>query len=370
MYDSFKLKEEFISSFSTIKPKFGFNGLGELTFFRTYSRLKENGKNEQYFETVERVVNTIYSIQKEWILQNRLYWNEEKAQNSAQEMYRRIFEFKFTPAGRGFWSLVPKLLEQKGGAALNNCFDGNTEFLTDLGIKKLKDCEETYVNVFTRLGKFVPAKVKNYGKQSLNKIILRPLGLRSNLKLDYVATSNHRWVLENGNITENLKLNDIILGNPVNITVDNNSEDYINGFTHGLIFGDGTRVKKYPNRHYIKICDGDSDVYRPYLSKHKGFRSETKGKDGYPVFTIISDINLKELPINNQNYIYLRAFIEGWMCADSYLKYRSNTWSLDTQSKEASDWVIKNAPYAGLCVTGIRVENTDTNFGKRKKSFK
>lgn len=127
MYNSFKLDNEFIKHFSTIKPKFGFNGLGELTFFRTYSRLKENGKNEQYFETVERVVNTIYSIQKEWILQNRLYWNEDKAQNSAQEMYRRIFEFKFTPAGRGFWSLVPKLLEQKGGGALNNCAFVSTE---------------------------------------------------------------------------------------------------------------------------------------------------------------------------------------------------------------------------------------------------
>jgi len=127
MYDSFKLKEEFISSFSTIKPNFGFNGLGELTFFRTYSRLKENGKNEQYFETVERVVNTIYSIQKEWILQNRLYWNEDKAQNSAQEMYRRIFEFKFTPSGRGFWGLSPKLLEQKGSACLNNCGFVSTE---------------------------------------------------------------------------------------------------------------------------------------------------------------------------------------------------------------------------------------------------
>ena len=127
MYNSFKLNDEFIKNFSTIKPKFGFNGLGELTFFRTYSRLKENGKNEQYFETVERVVNCIYSIQKEWILQNRLYWNEEKAQNSAQEMYNRIFEFKFTPPGRGFWALVPELLEKKGGMALMNCAFVSTE---------------------------------------------------------------------------------------------------------------------------------------------------------------------------------------------------------------------------------------------------
>lgn len=127
MYKSFKLTEEFVKSFSNVKPKFGFNGLGELTFFRTYSRLKENGKNEQFYETVERVVNCIYSIQKEWIIQNKLYWNEEKAQNSAQEMYRRIFEFKISTSGRGFWALVPDLLEKKGGAALNNCGFVSTE---------------------------------------------------------------------------------------------------------------------------------------------------------------------------------------------------------------------------------------------------
>lgn len=127
MYNSFKLPSSFIESYSRVKPKFGFNGLGELVFFRTYSRLKPNGKNEQYFETVERVVNCIYSIQKEWILQNRLYWNEDKAQSSAKEMYKRIFEFKFTPAGRGFWALVPELLESKGGGALNNCGFVSTE---------------------------------------------------------------------------------------------------------------------------------------------------------------------------------------------------------------------------------------------------
>ena len=31
--------------------------MGEITYLRTYSRLKENGENETWFETVERVVN-------------------------------------------------------------------------------------------------------------------------------------------------------------------------------------------------------------------------------------------------------------------------------------------------------------------------
>ena len=72
MDSKFKLKEEFIKKYKDVKANFGFNGLGELTYYRTYSRLKLNGENEKWFETVERVVNGIYSIQKEHILANRM----------------------------------------------------------------------------------------------------------------------------------------------------------------------------------------------------------------------------------------------------------------------------------------------------------
>ena len=61
----FKLTDEFISKYSTIKPDFGFNGLGEITYMRTYSRLKEDGTNEQWFETIRRVIEGCYSIQKQ-----------------------------------------------------------------------------------------------------------------------------------------------------------------------------------------------------------------------------------------------------------------------------------------------------------------
>lgn len=97
----FKLNTDFVNEYKKIKPNFGFNGLGELTFYRTYSRLKADGKNENWAECIERVVNTTYNIQRTHILNQRLKWNETKAQRSAQEMFKRIFTFKFTPPGRG-----------------------------------------------------------------------------------------------------------------------------------------------------------------------------------------------------------------------------------------------------------------------------
>jgi len=123
----FKLDAGFIKQYESKKVNFGFNGLGEITYYRTYSRLKEDGTNEKWFETVARVVNGIYNIQKTHIEKNDLGWNERKAQVSAQEMYDRIFTFKFLPPGRGLWACGTDIIKKGLGAAMNNCGFISTE---------------------------------------------------------------------------------------------------------------------------------------------------------------------------------------------------------------------------------------------------
>ena len=124
----FKLTDEFISKYSTIKPDFGFNGLGEITYMRTYSRLKEDGTNEQWFETIRRVIEGCYSIQKQHINDNKLGWNEDRAQASAQEMYDRAFKMKFLPPGRSVWAMGTDIIKERNlYAALQNCAFVSTE---------------------------------------------------------------------------------------------------------------------------------------------------------------------------------------------------------------------------------------------------
>lgn len=118
----FRLDDAFVNTYRHQKPGFGFNGLGQLTYYRTYSRLKPDGSKEEWFETVRRVVEGAYSLQKEHILNNELGWNHQKAQRSAQEMYDRIFRMKFLPPGRMLWALgTPIIHEKKVGQALFNC---------------------------------------------------------------------------------------------------------------------------------------------------------------------------------------------------------------------------------------------------------
>lgn len=121
-FKPFKLSDNFIEKYKNIKPNFGFNGLGEFVYIRTYSRIKDDGSNEKWWETVKRVVEGTYNMQKRWIETHLLGWNAHQAQYSAQEMYDRIFNMKFLPPGRGIWAMGSKIIEDKGlHMSLNNC---------------------------------------------------------------------------------------------------------------------------------------------------------------------------------------------------------------------------------------------------------
>lgn len=126
----FQLTETFLNKYKRRKPPFGFNGLGELVYKRTYSRILKNGKNEEWWQTIQRVVEGTYNIQKEWIEQHRLEWIPQKAQFSAQEMYDRMYTMKILPGGRGLFAQGTDIIHKKKlSGALFNCSVTTTEFM-------------------------------------------------------------------------------------------------------------------------------------------------------------------------------------------------------------------------------------------------
>jgi adenosylcobalamin-dependent ribonucleoside-triphosphate reductase len=124
---SFRLSDDFVTKYAETEPPFGFkdaglNSLGEITFIRTYSRVKEDGTKERWHEVCKRVIEGMYSVQKNHAKENRLPWNDYKAQKSAQEAYDRMFTLKWTPPGRGLWAFgTPMTMEKKNSASLQNC---------------------------------------------------------------------------------------------------------------------------------------------------------------------------------------------------------------------------------------------------------
>jgi ribonucleoside-triphosphate reductase len=117
----FKLNDNSCKILKEKKPDFGFNGLGELVFYRTYSRRKEDGTQEDWADTIIRVVNGIFSIRKDHSIKKILEWNEDYWQNYATKFAFSMFDMNFLPPGRGLWACGTDFVSKYGSAALNNC---------------------------------------------------------------------------------------------------------------------------------------------------------------------------------------------------------------------------------------------------------
>lgn len=129
--DYFTLDGSSIIKYQHRKPNFGYNGLGEFVFYRTYSRIKDDGNKETFFDTVKRVIEGCYEIQRRHCRRIHIPWDYDKALESACEMFERMWEFKFLPPGRGLWMMGTPFMWQRGSAALCNCAFVSTDDISE-----------------------------------------------------------------------------------------------------------------------------------------------------------------------------------------------------------------------------------------------
>lgn len=129
--ERFTLKEDFCNQLFAKKPEFGFGGFGEAVYYRTYSRIKPDGSQEHWADTVIRVINGVMSVRKDHYVFNRLVWDEAKWQNYAQKLAMTMFDMKWLPPGRGLWIMGAEYIYERGASALNNCGAVDT---TDLSL--------------------------------------------------------------------------------------------------------------------------------------------------------------------------------------------------------------------------------------------
>lgn len=129
----FKLSEDDVAPYRSLEPDWGFpsgpNSVGEITTFRTYSRLKPDGTNEDWVDICKRVTEGTYELQRRHCVANDRPWDDNKAMRSALEFFDRMFNFKFLPPGRGLWMMGTDYIYERGGAPLNNCGFISTEEL-------------------------------------------------------------------------------------------------------------------------------------------------------------------------------------------------------------------------------------------------
>jgi len=118
----FKISKEFLKNYENSQVKWA-NPLSEFVYYRTYSHyIEEEDRYETWIETIKRIVEATFTIQKKHCQNLRLVWKDQKAQKSAHKMFDKMFNFKFLPAGRGIWGMGSKYFnERQDSTLLNNC---------------------------------------------------------------------------------------------------------------------------------------------------------------------------------------------------------------------------------------------------------
>lgn len=134
-YLSFQLPEDLVEPYVTTPVPWGFGILSEITFLDKYSRTDNPrcyGEKERWHHVCRRVVEGMYSIQKDWCLEQKLPWSDDKAVRSALEAYDRLFHMKWTPPGRGLWMMGTEFVHaQRNSAPLQNCSFVSTADMID-----------------------------------------------------------------------------------------------------------------------------------------------------------------------------------------------------------------------------------------------
>jgi len=114
------LSQSFIDSYRGITPPWGFGGLGEIVYLRTYSRFSDElGRNETWLETCTRAVNGTLEI------------GAQLSDAEAEKLFDHMYNLRCSLAGRALWQLGTSLVRKFNATSLNNCYFTNIEKIED-----------------------------------------------------------------------------------------------------------------------------------------------------------------------------------------------------------------------------------------------
>lgn len=118
-----RLSDEFLAQYVGRQPEWGFDGLGYIVYLRTYSRRKDDGTQEEWWETVRRAVEGNFNIEVQRLHELGKLTPERLAelQREMERFYDLAFNLIVTPPGRGLWMSGTEY-EKRTGDALNNCW--------------------------------------------------------------------------------------------------------------------------------------------------------------------------------------------------------------------------------------------------------
>jgi hypothetical protein len=117
----YEMSKEVEAEIRSTPYEFGYGKFSETVYYRTYSRLKEDGTKEDFPDTIIRVVKGIVSIAKDWKIRHGLEWDQVRWDDMAIRFGKAMLKMHFLPPGRGLWISGSEYSYKRGSVAFNNC---------------------------------------------------------------------------------------------------------------------------------------------------------------------------------------------------------------------------------------------------------
>ena len=286
-------------------------------------------------------------------------------------------------------------LDYRAMRAMTNCFSQDTKFITNKGVISFNDVHDgDIVYVPTHTGKWKRAIVHNYGVRDLYEYTISTIN-RIGYGVKVKATENHRWFLNSGVQTTELKIGDKLLTK--NDLISNISLDYILNnpelvkyWCYGFILGDGSTVdNSYDYSHGLGKRKKTNKSKRLFKTRVRLCGNKTKYlqyflnanmkcypiKDSEDLLIVDYSFNKKEF-LKNKDYTKLTkeqiiAIIKGLICADGeHKKYNPIIGEdiadgISSSNKDIQEIIGRYSALAGYYISKIRINNNSTNYGKR-----
>lgn len=247
----------------------------------------------------------------------------------------------------------------------HNCFDANTKIVTKHGVKAFKNLRDgEVVEIIDKDGNWRKATVKNYGKQKFYK-----LTFRSSLTTHTVCcTKNHRWVLQDGTITDNIQIGDKLynLHELQDTFIENNKL-----WCFGFVLGDGCDINKYSKDRthitngsmQVRLCGNKVRYLDKFLSCGYGV-VQTIDKDIF--VSTLADGGFKQIFLDNKiwklmSHDDLCNIFMGYVAAGGH-KCDSGSISISTADNRVAEFIEYASSVVGYHIWSYRVKNGVTNF--------
>jgi ribonucleoside-triphosphate reductase len=251
----------------------------------------------------------------------------------------------------------------------NTCFTGKTRFYTDKGLVRFDQfADGDSVQVINAHGRFVPAVVKNFGRQRVWELVLS----NGKSEMTIETTANHIWLMtgRHKKYTGSYKDGSTHLGYrmvkthglerfsashqiPKVFSKPGERRLLPEAFCHGFVFGDGSKHYARPDgMTHVSIFDNCRESLASYFADNVPGSTRHDHDDHIYIGCLPS--HWKMLP-NTDDPSYVFSFIAGWFAADGYIASAGDNQrgvSITCRDAEAIEWLVSKCQIGGIGVSG------------------